>query len=386
VAIQVALALVLVTAAGLLAATLSNLRYGDGGFESTHMLIGDTEVRGTRYEQTGIRPLYGEMLRRVRALPGVRAAGMGTRVPIAYGGWSPDEVRVPGYAPASSEDMHVDIVNIILGYLDAVGIPVRRGRDLTTGDRDGSQPVAIVTESFAKRYLGGRDPVGTRFSHLSDFGAGGEATIVGVAADAKYYDLRAPVQPMIYIPFEQTRDWGFLSLAVRTASEPEALVSAVHAALISAAPGVTVRWVQTMDAMLDVRLAREMSVAWLATLFAALAVMIAALGLYGVQAYQVAARTSEIGIRMALGAEGRSVVSMVLRRSLIMVAAGACVGVPLAIGAGRAMGAQLYGVAPWHPSSLGAALILLSIVAVVASLLPAARAARVDPLIAIRAE
>ena len=386
VAVQISLALVLVTAAGLLAATLRNLRGGDGGFESAHMLIGDLEVRGTPYEQTGIRPLYAEMLRRVGALPGVRVAGMATRVPIAYGGWAPEKVTVPGYEPIPGEDMDVDFINLTPGYLAASGIPIRRGRDITTADRAGAPQVAIVSEAFVKRYLRARDPIGVRLRHDSDFGTGGEATVVGVAADAKYYDLRAPAQPTVYVPFEQVRDWGFLSLAVRTTPHPDALVPQVSAALNAAAPGVTVRWVQTMESMLDNRLARELTLAWLTTLFATLAVTIAATGLYGVQAYQVAARTSEIGIRMALGAERRRVVWLVLRRSLLVISTGASLGVPLAIIAGRAMESQLYGVAPWEAAALVRAIALLLAVGIPASVLPARRATRVDPLMAIRAE
>ena len=386
VAVQVGLALVLVTSAGLLAATLRNLRHGDTGFESGNMIIGDTEVRDTRYAQTGLRPLYGEMLRRVRALPGVKAAGMATRVPVAYGGWSPEEVTVPGYQATSGEDMHMDVIMSTPGYLEATGIAVRRGRDFTEADRSGSLPVAIVTESFVRRFFGPRNPIGASIHRQPDFGASSDVTIVGVAGDAKYYDLRAPAQPTVYVPFEQAPDWGFLSLSVRTTSAPQALVPLVRSALNAAAPGVTVRWVQTMEQMLDMRLAREQTLSWLATMFAVLALAIATIGLYGVQSYQVAARSSEIGIRVALGAEWRSVVWLVLRRSLIMVAAGSVLGIPLAVAAGRAMGAQLYGVVPWQVTTLFTAVVVLTVVGLVASLVPASRAARVDPLQAIRVE
>jgi len=386
VAAQVALALVLLCSAGLLAATLRNLQSDAGGPDSAHMLIADTEVRGTPYAAGGIRPLHAEMLRRVRAIPGIVAAGMATRIPLAYAAGSPDEVVINGYTPAADEDRSADFLSATPGYLEGAGIALRRGRGISDADASTAARIAVVSESFVRKFFPDRDPIGLTFRASSELHDAGDVTIVGVVADMKYYDLHAPVQPTVYVPFAQSRDWGFLSLAAKTKGPPAALTQSVRAAFTSAAPGITIRWVQPMSSMVELRLAREQALASLAGLFSLLAVVVAAVGMYGVQSYQVSERTSEIGVRVALGADTGRVVWMVLRQSLVLLAMGLAAGIPLAIAGARAIGAQLYGVAPWEPSTLAGAVGVLAGVAVVASLFPAGRAARVDPLIAIRAE
>jgi putative ABC transport system permease protein len=382
VAAQMALALLLVTSAGLLVKTLGHLHRGADGFEPERLLAADVEVRDTPYQQTGMRPLYGEMLRRLRQLPGVTAAGAATRFPLVFGAGPGEEIEAPGYQPSTSEDMSVDFVTATPGYLAAAGIALMAGRDFGPEDGATAPHVAIISEEIAKRYFGGRDPIGETIRR-----ADGETLhIIGVAADARYYDLRAPALRTVYTPFEQSRDWGFLVFAVRTTTDPGVLTSAARGALHAAAPGITVRWVQTMERVVDNHLARERTLAWLASLFGAIALTLAAIGLYGVMAYQVAARTFEIGVRMALGADRERVVRMVMRQSLRVVTAGAAVGVPLSLGAGRALAAQLYGVAPSDPATILLAVLVLFGIGVLASFMPARRAARVDPMTALRCE
>jgi putative ABC transport system permease protein len=384
VAVQVALALVLVTSATLLVQTLRNLRHVDAGFETAHLLLADVEVRGTRYAQTGMRPLYGDMLRQVRALPGVQAAGMATRVPLVYGAGPLEELYVPGYEAGPGDEVGADYISATPGFLAGVGIALRAGRDFSTGDDASAPHVAIVSERIAQKYFAGRNPVGATIRRGD--AAGQPLLVIGVAADAKFYDMRGLALPTIYVPFEQSRDWGFLALAAHTSIAPAALVQALRSALAASAPGVTVRWVQRMDDAIDRQLAREQTLAWLAAAFGALALLLAAAGLYGVVAYHVTARAAEIGVRMALGADTMQVVWMVMRQSLTVVGVGGVIGVPLALGGARAIAAPLYGVTPWHPATLGGVVLALLGVGALASLLPARRAARVDPLIAIRAE
>jgi len=382
---QVALALVLVCAATLFVATLRNLKQFDGGYGSTRILLARIETRGTPYEQGGIMPFYEEILNRVRVTPGVRRAAMASVVPVFGGRSMHDQIHVPGYEPASDEDVSSWYAAVTPDYFATTGIGLEGGRDFD--DRDGatSDPVAIVSHAFARHYFAGRNPIGGSIV----LGEGSRATsmrIVGIARDAHYADLRSPPTEIYYTPVTQSGGWPFLVLAVRTSGDPETFAPALRRQIRDVAPALRTMGFTGVEAALDDALARERLAAALATLFGCLAVSLAAVGLYGVVAYNVSRRTQEIGVRMALGARPRDVTWLVVRQTLVMTAICIVAGVPLALMAARAIGAQLYGVGASDPRAMLGAAALLVVVGAAASIVPGGRAARVDPSEALRAD
>jgi putative ABC transport system permease protein len=395
---QLALALVLVNGAGLLVATLRNLRNPGGGFATERTVTTELDARRTSYERAGLIPLSDRLLTRARRIPGVRSAALSLAVPV-YGGRRVEAAfGVEGYTPGPDETMNVWVDPVTPGYFSTLGIALRAGRDFSATDRPAAQPVAIVNQAFVHQYVRDRDPLGTTVRAVE----GADTVvlqIVGVAADARYGDLRAPPPPMMYVPLAQFAPMvpggapGFhgglfavLEVSVRTSGDDRAMPSALRSAMLAEAPEVHLDGPETIEDSLDSALQRETLTAELATLFGAVALILAAIGLYGVVSYRVAQRTREIGVRMALGAARSAVVWMVLRQALVLVALGMLVGAPLAFGGGRVIGALLYGLGGENPVFVLGAGVLLVGVAVAASAFPARRAARVDPLVALRAE
>jgi predicted permease len=382
---QVALALVLVSAATLFVATLRNLKQFDGGYGSTRILLTRIETRGTPYEKGGIMPFYEEILGRVRGIPGVTRAAMSSVVPVFGGRSMRDQIHVPGYEPAADEDMSSWYAAVTPDYFAATGIGLESGREFD--DRDGAtaEQVAIVSRAFARHYFATRNPIGGSVV----LGEGSTATtmrIVGVAHDARYTDLRSPPTEIYYTPVTQSGGWPFFVLAVRTAGDPQTLAPALRQQIRGVAPALRLMGFSGVEDALNDALARERLAAALAALFGCLAVSLAAVGLYGVVAYNVSRRTQEIGVRMALGARPRDVTWLVVRQTLTMTGVGIVVGVPLAIMAARAIGAQLYGIGANDPRALIGAATLLVLVGAAASVVPGGRAARVDPSEALRAD
>jgi len=380
---QVALALVLVSAAALFVATLRNLRQFDGGYKTSRVLLVNLDARQTSWESRGLRPLYPDIVARVGALPGVEQVAVGTTMPL-FGGRSRSRFAVPGYQPASDEDMGAWNNSVTPGFFATTGIGLRAGRDFDTGDTETSEPVVIVNESFAKRFLAGRNPIGATVT-LLNWRPARQARIVGVANDARYYDLRAPAEEWYYMPLTQSGG-GPLYIALRTAGDPVALAAAVTREIDAVVPGIRIRRLGGIEQVLNDALSRERLSAALATLFGIFALGLATVGLYGVVSYNVSRRTAEIGIRMALGATTRDALWLVLRQTLTMMAIGLAIGVPLAFAASKAIGAQLYGIDANDPRAMFSAALLLAIAGGVASVVPSRRAASVDPAAALRAE
>ncbi|HZI42300.1 MAG TPA: ABC transporter permease [Gemmatimonadaceae bacterium] len=388
VGLQAALALLLMSGATMLVETLQNLQREHLGFEPAQRLAVTVETRHTAYERQGMTTrLADEMLRRVRAIPGVRSAAFGSNAPV-YGGRSvSDNVSVPG-AREGDDDANSWFVAVSPGYFSSLGMTLIAGQDI---DRTVSGPSArarnvVVNDRFARKFFPNRDPIGQLF-HDADEGSTDftEDRVVGVVGSAKFGDLRAPTEPMYFVQIADDR-WPFLVLIIRPMGNAAAVGSAVRGAIANVAPGILVDEPTLMSSSIDQALARERLSAGLATLFGAIALSLVAVGLYGVMLYQVGERTKEIGIRFALGARGTSVVRLVLRQSLTIVAVGLAVGFPLAIVAGHVVASQLYGVAPYSVKALSIAATVLVAVAIVASLVPIRRAMSVDPLTALRAD
>jgi len=388
VAFQVALALLLVSGAAMLVQTLRNLQNTELGFDPAHRVVMTVETRRTAYERQGMTSeLASEMLRRVRAIPGVRTAAFASYAPI-YGGRTVfDNVTVPGGAPPADGDRSTLFVGVTPDYFTALGIPLRAGRDVgppVAVSPSGVPRDVVVNDLFAKKFFDGRNPIGQEFRDADQ----GDTTftldrIAGVVAATKFADARSPARPMYFVPVADG-DWPFLVMVMRVSGDVAPIRESVSRAIAAVAPGIGRGDVTLLSASIDESLARERMAAMLAAIFGVIALSLVAVGLYGVMLYQVTARTTEIGIRVALGARPGAVVGLVLRQSLTIVGTGLVVGVPLAMLAGRAVASQLYGVDPFGLSALAVATIGLVAVALVACLVPVRRAVGVDPLTALR--
>ncbi|HET7565071.1 MAG TPA: ABC transporter permease [Gemmatimonadaceae bacterium] len=386
---QVALALLLVSGAALLVQTLRNLQDTTLGFDPAERLALTVETRHTAYDRQGMTvQLAGEMLRRVDAIPGVRSAAFGSLVPV-YGGRSTfDNVTVRGATPLGSDDAKTSFTAVTPGYFLTLGIPILRGRDLgppASGPAPATREV-VVNERFAKKFFPNRDPIGQVFQDADE----GDSTatvdrIVGIVGDAKFVGVRAAPEAMYFVPVSDG-DWPFLVLVVRPRRAARTVAHEIAQSVAAVAPGIGEGDPTLLSASVDGALSRERLSARLATLFGLVALCLVAIGLYGVLLYRVAERGREIGIRMALGADGMSVIGLVLRQSMTLVGIGIAVGLPLALLAGRAVASQLYGVAPYSIVVLAIATGLVVATATVACIVPVRRAIRIDPLVALRSE
>ncbi|PYV13911.1 MAG: hypothetical protein DMG07_13120, partial [Acidobacteria bacterium] len=380
IAAQVALSLLLLTGAALLVTSLRNLHAFDPGFDREHVLLmGLSPGRGG---YTGERRLeyYRQVLERVRNAPGVRATGLSFITPIS-GGSVDLSFGVEGRPREPGAVVYVNDVSD--DYFAALGTPLLLGRDFVPQDRPDSAPVAVINDALARRYFQGENPIGRRVR----LGRQEGLEIVGVVANAKYVSLREDDQPTIYVNALQKRDpSGGLTLAVRTSGDPPSLAAAIRREVQALAGTVPIAQASTLSAQIDRSLVKERLMTRILSAFAALALLLASVGLYGVLGYAVARRTNEIGIRVALGATRGSLLWSVLREAWTLVAIGAAIGVPAALALTRLLSSLLYGVTPTDPWVLGGAVASLFVVALAAASQPAWRALRVDPLVALRYE
>lgn len=388
VSLQVALAVLLVSGATLLVQTLRNLQDTNLGFDPTRRLAEAVETRGTSYERHRMTSqLAGEILRRVRAIPGVRSAGLGSLTPVAGGRTMFDNVTVPGAPPPADGDPQTVFVGVTPEYFATLRIPLLAGHDIGPPVAQfpaGTVRYVVINDLFAKKFFGGRNPIGQVFRDADD----GDTTftedrVAGIVGSVRYADPRSPATPMYFVPIADG-DWPFLTLVIDASGDLAPITAAASRAISSAAPGIGRGDPTLLSTEVDRALIRERIAATLAALFGAIALSLVAVGLYGVMLYQVTERTTEIGIRMALGARPGAVIGLVVRQSLAIVAVGLAAGVPLALLAGRAVSAQLYGVAPYSAWALVVATAGLLVVAGAACLVPVQRAVGVDPLTALR--
>jgi predicted permease len=384
---QVAMSLLLLVGAGLFARTVQNLRSGLG-FSPQRVLVMTIEPSLAGYKDARLALFYQEVLDRVTTLPGVRSASL-ARFGLIGAGYSGRRVWLPGYAPVNERDRTVAVNVVGPKFFETSGIPLVAGREFGPGDTATAPKVAIVNEKFARTYLNVDNPVGKRLG----FGpkASEDLEIIGVVRDAKYFQLRKDSPPTVAVPFLQSASaqgpgLGRMILEVRTAGDPENAAPMVQRAVQSVARDVPVYGVKTEEQQIDAALAQERLLATLAGFFSLLALFLACAGLYGVLSHAVVQRTSEIGIRMALGAKRTNVVWLVLRDSAMLVSSGVAIGVPAAIVAARFIESQLFGLTVTDPATLLVASMSLTVAAALATFAPAWRATRVDPLVALRYE
>jgi predicted permease len=390
VAVQVALSLVLLAGAGLFVQTLQNLDRQGFGFDRENGLLVDFDALVAGYKADQVSGFYDRLLLRLQAIPGVRAVSLSTLPPVSHGSWmAPAFVGLgPGVfsRPTRPDENIATLINSASPqYLDACGIRLLRGRFFEQRDAGTSDKVAVVSLRFAQKFFPNGEALGQL---VSVGGTPGQWRISGVVADGRYNNARDKPPPMIYFPLRQlTGDNLFVSaLQVRTTGDPELIMAQVRKAFAEVDPSVAVNRMETFVRATDSFLSQERMVSRLSSFFSISALMLACIGLYGVMSHSVARRSSEIGIRMALGAEASGIRSMILRESLAMLVLGIGIGVPVYLAAGRAVQSQLFGVSPYDAATLAGAAIVIAGVTLMAAWWPAWRAARVDPMTALRDE
>ena len=381
---QLALALTLLAGAGLLLKSFARLHQVDPGIRPAGVLTATVVLPSARYRDDQITPFYDRLLERVQALPGVSSAAASSIVPFGTN-WDRIGVEVEGRPSASSEDLaEGDRYIVTPHFFAAMGVPLKRGRAFTARDRHDAPLVAIVDEQFARRVFPGEDAIGKRMLLP---GRDSLATIVGVVGHVKHYGLDAASPGQVYMPAAQY-PWRWMVLTVRAAgeSDPAPLAAPLRAALHSLDAQLLLDDVATMEELMAERTAVRRFILALLAGFAGVAALMAAVGLYGVMAYAVTARRTEIGIRLALGAEPRRVLRMVVSQGLALAAAGVVLGLAAAAAALRLMRGLLFGVSSTDPAVFALVAVGLVLVAAAASWIPARRAARIDPLESLRAE
>jgi putative ABC transport system permease protein len=379
---QVAVCLVLVVGAILFARSLRNLSRSNYGFNREGLLLVESNPKKAGIRGERVKVFYMDLLSRLNATPGIQTASCAAIVPLSGGAWW-DPAVVPGYVPAKDERTTVYLNSVAPGYFAAMGTSILQGREFTAADDAKSRRVAIVNESFARRFfpsgaLGRKFTVGP-----GDDPQTTDIEIVGIAANTKYARPDEPQKELVYVAMQQSENFGGTVLVRLSPGTSAAAASATIRDLIGNQIAVEV---SPYDKVFERALQQDRMLALLSGLFGFMGIALACVGLYGVLSNAVNARTGEIGIRMALGAGRASVVWMILRESVVLAAIGAAIGIPIAMASSRVIANRLFGLAPGDPIALLLATIALLIVATVAGYLPAYRAASVDPAVALRAE
>jgi predicted permease len=383
---QVTLSLILVTAAGLFVQTLRNLKHQDLGFDRQHVLLIWTDPFDIPLSDAPLWNLWRTAQERLSALPGVTSAGVSNMgllngFPARTGS---DFFAVPGQQPRPGQQL----VNqkVTAGYFDTVGIRLLRGRDFNRFDTDGSLPVIILNEIMARFYFGDKDPIGQRLDFVRPHNFP-PYTVVGVVRDT-LNGLREGRAGAIYYPSTQSFSRGAQSMviAVRTIGDPALLSERLRQELFSLKPELPILKINTVGEQVDSVLAPERLVSALASFFGLLATLLASLGLYGLLSYMVARKTNEIGVRIALGAGSAEVLTLVLRESMTLVLGGVAVGSAGALTTARLVSSQLFGISPSDPSTISGSALLIVGVGVISSFIPAWRATRVHPMVALRCD
>jgi predicted permease len=387
VVLQVGLSMVLLTGAGLFARSLLNLQNENVGFDRSNMLLVGIDPRLAGYKPAGLPALYQQVLERIGNLPNVRSVSLATYSPMS-GSHRQSSFNLPGYTPQPDEDLVVEDMLVGPKYAETLGIPLLRGRDLGIRDNVSAPRVALVNETFANRYFKDQNPVGRNFTFDDETDNGQMLAIVGVIGDVKTEDAREKPEPAVYRPILQLADEAAYSvnIQVRTAGDPNSSTQPVRQTINAIDDKIPIYGVTTLEEQVRGTLGQDRLIAQLVSFFGALALILACIGLYGVMAQGVARRTSEIGIRMALGARGGNIAWMILRETLVLVLLGLVIGVPIALVAAKLISSQLFGLKPADPLALISAAVVLTLVALLAGYVPARRASRVNPLNALRYE
>jgi putative ABC transport system permease protein len=397
---QAAMSLVLLSAAALLGQSLRNLQHQRFGFETQGRYIAWTNPQLGNYKPEQMEPMFRQIDDRLLQIPGVRMVAAALYAPMTGDSWN-NGVRIEGQPePGAKDDTSAGFVRVMPGFFEALGAKIVSGRSITEQDTATTRKVAVINEAFAKKFLKNQNPIGQHFGP-GKMKYSSTYEVVGVVRDMRYmtYNYKEPVGPMYWLPEAQTVDWddpayasGEMSsrylnnIVIWAPGNPPQMEERVRKVLAAIDPNLVLYAVDPYTSVVSADFQQEEMVATLTTLFGVLGLVLAAVGLYGVMAYSVQQRTGEIGVRMALGADRMRVLKMVLRSAFSQIGIGMAIGIPAAIGAGKLMSDQLFGVKPWNPVMLALAVLTLALAALLASLVPARRAAGVEPMVALRNE
>jgi predicted permease len=380
VVLQVAMSLVLLVGAGLFLRTLENLKSVDVGFDSKNLLMFNVNPGVNRYEPARASQLFRHVLERMSSLPGVTSAAL-TRVTLLSGSTSTSSMWTEGQTSQTAAEENMYMMDVSPTFFATLGVPVQQGRGFTDHDHATAPKVAILNEASARKLFPNGDVIGRRIG--GSFEKSDEFEIIGVVRDTKYASVRDPGPPTMYrcVLQQPTRS---LNVVLRTAGEPLAMAETVRAAMREVDPTLPIQEFTSQTEQISLRFAQERLFARAYAAFGVLAVVLGCIGLFGLMSYNVARRTNEIGVRMALGAQRRTVVGMVMGESMRLVAIGVAVGLGAALWAGRFVKTVVYGLSPNDPFTIAAAVAVIALVTALASCLPARRASNVDPMDALR--
>jgi predicted permease len=380
VAAQMAFCLLLLVIAGLFSRSLESLTRADVGFDRAHVLAARVDVQGAGYTPAERQALYARLLDRLQAVPGVRSAAFSMNGPLANSSRT-SSMSVEGHQAAPHEDVVTNEETVTDRYFDTVGLRVLDGRGFTAEDRNPALRRSVINATMARRFFPGQSAIGKHWSYGAiDKDA---FTIVGVVEDARYLDIRTAPPNMAYHLAEARPDDVLGDIEIRTAGVPDTLAQTVRDTIAQAEPRLPIVEVVPLSARIDRGTTEDRMVARLTAVFGTLALLLASLGLYGTISYGISRRVSELALRMALGADRRTVLLMVMREALALVVTGLLIGLPMAFAAGRSVAALLFAVNPADPATFAACAAMLLAVAALAAFLPAYRASRIEPMVAL---
>jgi predicted permease len=384
---QVAMSLMLVISAGLFTRTLGKLESQDLGFRRDSLLLVKFDARVAGYKPEQLPPLYRRLLDRVGALPGVRSATLAYYSPLS-GSSSTSGLNIEGFTPPKGQNMSVETVPVGPAYFETLGIPILAGRGITAQDADGPL-VAVINQTTAKTFFPDSDPIGRKIFFSSVSKPGDYIEIVGVVGDAKFDNLRDQPSSMVFTPAFQRQGTSLpyvREVELRTAADPRLLAAGVREAIAQVDPHLPVTQTGTIDDNINSKTAETRIIARLSVAFGLIALVLASIGIYGVIAHDVAARTREIGIRMAIGASAPAVFNSVIGRALGLALIGTVIGFLAATGLTRTISTMLFGIGGLDPLTYTVAPLIIIVTALAAGFIPARRAVRVDPVVALRYE
>jgi predicted permease len=378
VVVQVSLSFILLVGAGLLMQSLQKIRTTSPGFSTSGVLDTAVNLTAAGYDAPRAQTFQDELLARVKALPGVESAAFARMTPLSYGSFSSSPIAVDGYQPPPEEQPTVQYNEVGPDYFATMGIPLVSGREFTRADDEKAALVAVVNETMAARYWRGRNPIGERVQVKGRW-----MEVVGMAKDSKYESVRESPKPFFYVPLRQNFSRG-AGLYIRTPLSPETMATTLAREVHVLDGNLALFEVITLQEQLDRSTSPQMVAVTLVGVLGVLALLLAAIGLYGVMSYAVSQSTRELGLRMALGAGASNLLRLVLSRGLALTAGGVALGTAVALGLTRLLGNLLYKVSPRDPLAFGSALVVMTIAALTACFLPAWRATRTDPARALR--
>jgi len=383
---QVTLSLMLLAVAGLFLRTLRNLDNQDFGFNRHNVLLVKFNAKFAGYKPEQLNALYDRMMERLSGLPGVRSASVSGQPALIGGNWN-SPIRVRGHEVAPNEDLGTSLNRVGPGFFETMGMPIVQGRAIGPNDTTSSVKVVVVNQTMADHFFPHGDAIGHSFT-VDDPSVKGEWQIVGVVRDAKYHNPRDKPERMTYLNVMQLAgdDAYAYWVQLATQGDPAQIAGEVRAAMAEIDPNLPILELRTIAEQVDQAMGQEHMISQLSGFFSVVALSLTCIGLYGVMSYSVVRRTNEIGIRLALGAQAGRVLRMILGESLLLLGIGLAFGIPFTLAATRLVQAQLFGLRSSDPATLALAILAIAAMTLLAAYLPARRAARVDPMVALRYE